>query len=73
MEASRRIEVPWRRCKRSIDGWMVSREDGVDWGNCWFSRIDDDLLISFDVKSIGIDLSTAVLIVDAMKMCRKIM
>jgi hypothetical protein len=39
VDASRRIDVPWRRFKRSTDGWMPSREEGVDCGG--FSFVED--------------------------------
>lgn len=67
-DASRRSDVPWRRCKRSIDGWMPSREEGVDCGGCFsWADVDDPSSEMFDLMSIGsMLLSTTVLGVDAM-------
>jgi hypothetical protein len=64
-DASRSSDVPWRRCKRSTDGWMPSREEGVDCGGC-FSWVEDPSEL-FESKSISsMLLSTTVLVADAM-------
>ncbi len=52
VDVSRRIDVPWRRCNRSIDGWMLSREEGVDCGDCCVTSADDPSFL-FVAKSIG--------------------
>ncbi len=58
VETSRRIDVPWRRCKRSTHDCMPSQEDGVDL--CGSCELDDPPLM----LNIGLMLLSTTVVID---------